>query len=68
MGATGRGTPRPVSFGHHEKAQVSEYRSLFYTSLRPFIFDSGPKVSHARARSYIRCMPIHTVCVPGALS
>src|SRR5262245_29577678 len=27
----------------------------------------GPNVSHAQARSYMRCMPIHMVCGPGSL-
>ncbi|MGA2496387.1 MAG: hypothetical protein ABSH20_01515, partial [Tepidisphaeraceae bacterium] len=41
--------------------------SLFHTSHPARAVPSGPKVSHAHARSYMRCRPIQTVCGPGSL-
>ena len=35
--------------------------SLYPISQGPRILASGPKLSHAQARSYIRCMPVHIV-------
>ena len=40
---------------------------LYPISQRLLIVASGPKVSHAQARSYMRCRPIHTVWGPGSL-
>jgi len=38
-----------------------ETPSLYPISQGPRILASGPKLSHAQARSYIRCMPVHIV-------